>query len=154
MKSFPKIYGVLLFGVSIFMIYFGYLIFLGMASFDVLGFSSRVNYIFCAILMVTSYLLLTGASNSQQDESIYSLDKMNYSYQKNIYVILLIMIIIINLIMACVLIIHDWHNTYFLTHFLQPYLYNLLIPSWVLIIYIHGFSNMSVTWRLYFCLRK
>ena len=41
MKSFPKIYGVLLFGVSIFMIYFGYLIFLGMASFDVLGFSSR-----------------------------------------------------------------------------------------------------------------
>ncbi len=129
MKSFPKICGVLLFGVSIFMIYFGYLIFLGLASFDVLGFSSRVNYIFCAILMVTSYLLLTGASNSQQDESIYSLDKMNYSYQKNIYVILLIMIIIINLIMACVLIIHDWHNTYFLTHFLQPYLYNLLIPQ-------------------------
>ena len=36
----------------------------------------------------------------------------------------------------------------------QIFLYNLLIPSWVLIIYIHGFSNMSVTWRLYFCLRK
>lgn len=32
--------------------------------------------------MVTSYLLLTGASNSQQDESIYSLDKMNYRLPK------------------------------------------------------------------------
>lgn len=151
MKSSPRLSGVLLFGVSAFLFYFIYLIYLGMGMFDVLSFMAKVNYIFCALLIVIAYLLLSVCYTCQQDEIIDSLDKGNYSYQKNIYFILLLGLLLINVVMIVIMVILSLDNSYFLMYFIKPYLYNIFIPqiicltlAFVLSLFKSNLINMTI----------
>lgn len=151
MKSSPKLCGILLFGISAFLFYFIYLIYLGMGMFEVLSFMAKVNYIFCALLIVIAYLLLSVSYTCQQDEIIDSLDKGNYSYQKNIYFILLLGLLLINVVMIVIMVILSLDNSYFLMYLIKPYLYNIFIPqiicltlAFVLSLFKSNLINMTI----------
>ena len=99
--------------------------------FSALSFISKMNYIFCALLLITAYLLMTSPKNCQQEEVIDSLDKGIYSYQKYVFIILLLGLIMINFIIMIIMILLSLNNAYFLFHFIKPYLYNMFIPQFI-----------------------
>lgn len=129
--SHKNIIGVLFAGIFLYFGFFLYLNFLDMSTFDILSFTSKMNFYFSIILLVTSFLIFISSLVNNTNDVISSGDYGNDSYQKNMFFIFLIIVLLFNIIIFIGLIIDmilagDLNNLY--DYFIM-FLYNVSIPQ-------------------------
>lgn len=127
----PIILGIIVF--SLFVSY-GFVFFLIrlMDLYTVLSFLSKNNYLLCIILIFMSYILLTFATRTNQQELIDTMGG-KFSFQRNLFVVLLFIMVVYHIVFILLFLgVALFRQDYaFLNVLMESYLYNMILPQGV-----------------------
>ena len=127
----PIILGIIVFSLFVSYGFFFFLIRL-MDLYTALSFLSKNNYLLCIILIFMSYILLTSAMRTSQQELIDTMGR-KFSFQRNLFVVLLLVIAVYHIIFILLFLgVALFRQDYaFLNVFMESYLYNMILPQGV-----------------------
>lgn len=125
----PIILGIIVFSLFVSYGFFFFLIRL-MDLYTALSFLSKNNYLLCIILIFMSYILLTSAMRTSQQELIDTMGR-KFSFQRNLFVVLLLVIAVYHIIFILLFLgVALFRQDYaFLNVFMESYLYNMILPQ-------------------------